>query len=241
MIDVKNNLGYPNLISTSVSWLPMDSEELFDYNYKNNRKKIEKYNWTKNSITYKFNKFGFRSDEFGEGDSIVFLGCSFTIGIGVPANVHFSNLVATELNLNCYNLGIGGGSNDCCFRLAYYWLAKLKPKICVYVEPEDTRFEIKCEIEEKYQFGNYNVQDIGSLQSPLKEFYPYWLYNDANSFLKKQKNLLGIQKLCDNNSIKFIHTDNKFVEIDYARDLVHPGIKSNANKAQKILNKITVQ
>ena len=74
--------AYPDLKNKTVSWLPMDTKELFlkHQNNKDTRKKLKELNWTEDSIEYKFNSQGFRSDDFNsKGESIVFLGCSHTI------------------------------------------------------------------------------------------------------------------------------------------------------------------
>lgn len=235
---LEDSLGYPDLRSRTVQWLTSDTEDLYDSNYRHQRQKLEKLGWTKDNVNYTFNSYGFRSEEFDNSNSIVFLGCSHTLGIGLPVHEIFATQVASKLKLKCYNLAIGGGSTDTCFRLAYYWLEKLRPKICVYVEPEETRFELKYTVNDKNQFVNCNVSSINSLCSPVKEFYRLWLLNDSNSFLKKQKNLLSIQHICLQNKIKFVKSNVEFVNEDFedrARDLIHYGIKTHKLKADNIL------
>jgi hypothetical protein len=137
--------AYDHLKNQTVSWLPMDTKELFLEHQSNDdtRKALKKLNWTEDNVKYKFNSQGFRSDDFNsKGDSIVFLGCSHTIGIGINFEDTASYIVSRQLGYNCFNLGMAGGSNDTCFRFAYHWIEKLHPKIVVIMAPDVNRVEI---------------------------------------------------------------------------------------------------
>ena len=117
--------------NTSVNWLNTDSREEFLKNLKNDHAKLVKNGWIKNPISYTFNSEGFRSEEFTQDDSILFLGCSVTMGIGLPLVDIFPTKVSTALNLKCQNLGLAGTSSDTAFRLALHYLEKLRPKVVV--------------------------------------------------------------------------------------------------------------
>ena len=93
-------------------------------------------------ITYTFNSYGFRSDEFEEdNDSIIFLGCSHTMGVGLPSNRVWCHLVASSLGLRYFNLGIGAGSLDSAFRVFSEWYPIIKPKY-VFLQKPRPRAEI---------------------------------------------------------------------------------------------------
>ena len=137
--------AYNHLKNQTVSWLPMDTKEVFLEHQSNDdtRKALKKLNWTEDNVKYKFNSQGFRSDDFNsKGDSIVWLGCSHTLGIGINFEDTASYIVSRQLGYNCFNLGLAGGSNDTCFRFAYHWIEKLHPKIVVIMAPSIYRFEI---------------------------------------------------------------------------------------------------
>jgi len=137
--------AYPHLAGQEVNWLDTDSAEQYSANYNdtNKRKLLEKLRWTKHNITYTFNSNGFRAPEFKKNEpNIVFLGCSFTVGIGLNISDTFSHNVSQSLGLQNYNLGKGGGSNKTAFRVGHHWIPKLKPKIVVLMSPEITRSEI---------------------------------------------------------------------------------------------------
>ena len=229
MID--DYVAYPSLKGQELKWLSKDTEELFDENMSNDKQRLrlEKFGWTKDSITYKFNDQGFRSDEFdSSGNGIVFLGCSFTVGIGVPWENTFCKIVSDDLKLKCFNLGLGGGSMDSCFRFASYWLEKLKPKIVVLLEPNKDRKEIK-------KHGRYRTEM--AVNHTYKDFYKDWISEEQNSNLSREKNFLAIKYLTNKINTKFISffSDSQDGE---ARDFAHGGINWHSIKARYILNEI---
>lgn len=239
--------AYPRLSNTKQSWLSMDTKELYAKNnsIEKQRQLLEKYGWIANSFDYVFNSHGFRSDEFVEDSgSVVFLGCSFTLGIGLPYENTFAKIVANQLNLNCYNLGLGGGSHDSCFRFAYYWLEKLKPKIVCMYEPPRERTEVFADnVLHQFYPGilfetenkKFKIKNI--LDSRL--YYKIWLNDKDNNILNVEKNIHAIENICRNLNIKFIKIKNTGKSfIDYARDLVHPGIETNREIADTFLNLI---
>jgi len=234
MID--DYVAYPFSKGQELKWLTTDTEKLFDKNMSNDktRKKLNDLNWTKDSITYKFNDQGFRSEEFdSSGNSIVFLGCSFTVGIGVQWEDTFSKIVSDDLKLKCFNLGVGSGSMDSCFRFAIYWLEKLKPKIVVLLEPDKHRKEIK--------ISKHTYRNEMSNHHIYKKFYKDWILEEQNMNLLREKNFLAIKYLSNKINTKFIsmtfgadgqNTDRK------ARDLAHSGPDWHSIKARYLLKEI---
>jgi hypothetical protein len=151
-----------------------------------------------------------------------------TIGIGLPITDTWATLVADQLNLNCYNLGIGGSSNDTAFRLSYTWLEKIKPKIVVFCQTFAERLEIW-----------YSAGIISNIAKESPNFYNHWLSNNNNSDLNKIRNRLAVNHLCDQLNIKFICVDVKDIpDLDRARDLAHRGVKSNFEFSKFVLNRI---
>lgn len=239
--------AYPHLSNTKQLWLSMDTKELYAKNnsIETQRQLLEKYGWTENSFDYVFNSHGFRSDEFVEdNNSVVFLGCSFTLGIGLPYQNTFAKIVADNLKLSCYNLGLGAGSHDSCFRFAYYWLEKLKPKIvCMYEPPRDrtevfadnTLFQFYPSVLFNSKMSEYKTKNM----LDTRFYYKIWLADTNNNILNVEKNIHAIENICRNLNIKFIKTKNTGKNfIDYARDLVHPGIETNREIADTFLNLI---
>jgi len=211
-------------------WFGTDTEEHYRYNLHAHKSILESSNLIDVPITYKFNSEGFRCDEFSSNPSIVFLGCSFTMGVGIPVSHTFPKIVSSKLNLHCANLGVGGSSNDTAFRLAYFWLEKIKPKIVVLLTPEVTRVELLDKNKETHFQPNRKIHD---------PFYLKWILVEENGLLNREKNSMAIQYMSDQIGAKFIRLPAKDMpNLDsYARDLCHPGTAANAVMANMILEK----
>ena len=128
-----------NLPSSEQYFLQTDSEENYDIN--------QPSNYTKTSIKYKFNSYGFRTNEFILPKTlpvILVLGCSFTLGIGLKEEdtwpTIFQQTYFPEYTL--YNLGLGGASADTVARLAINFIPILKPDIVAVFWPNMCRYEI---------------------------------------------------------------------------------------------------
>jgi hypothetical protein len=218
-----------------LDWLRMDTKERYESNLKNEttRNQLIEHGWINNKFTYKFNSNGFRSAEFATSESIVFLGCSFTIGIGLPEDKTFASIVSRSLNLDCYNLGQGGSSNDTMFRLARHWVPKIKPKLVVLMSTFPNRYELKTYA--KYiNFMPHNSKD--------DKHFKLWTIFDENAILNKEKNVLAIESICQRENIKLVNLsmEKDFINLkdNSARDLFHAGIASHALTAENILSQI---
>ena len=100
--------------------------------------------WKDRSITYKYNNLGFRSDfDFLPGmHGDIYLGCSFTEGIGLPLECAWPTLLSNYLKTPGFNLGIGGYSIDSCFRhLVAAYRYGLKFKRVFLLAPPANRYE----------------------------------------------------------------------------------------------------
>jgi hypothetical protein len=224
---------YSKYANQTLSWLPMDTEKRYLDNLNKNYDLLKKYNWIGTDISYKFNSYGFRSDEFSHDPGIVFLGCSYTVGVGLPVESTWSHIVSTKLNLKRYNLGIGGASNDTAFRLGHHWIPQLQPKLVIFLSTEPTRTELHT----ASMVENIGVDEDVYTNSA---YYKEWITNQANVDMNYEKNLLAIKQICSEHNIKFRH--EKFSNIkktaQLARDLAHPGIESNKLIAGYFLSKL---
>lgn len=223
-------------------WSGTDSKVNYENNCRTNPKAMEF--WKDKKISYRFNKYGFRSSDFQESDNnIVFLGCSHTVGIGLALSDTFSYLVSKELGMNLCNLGCAGGSNDTAYRMSKFWIPQLKPKIVVYKVVQQHRFEFK-------MYGN-NIQFWQGFH-PLKEnkkvcdknfgdYYEQWALHDENSEYNRSKNIDAVETICRRNGAKLVVMEEKNRKRQFcrpenrARDLQHPGIEENKVEAMEIL------
>jgi len=222
---------YSQYANQTLYWLRVDTKERYEKNLLEKRHLLEKNNWIDKSFTYKFNSHGFRSDEFTEKPTIMFLGCSLTFGMGIPVENTWCSLIAEELKLIPANLGISGSSADTAFRLCHGYIDLIKPKIIVFINPPEIRTEY---------FNNEEwPENLGIWYNKDSEIFVKWSLDENNNYFQMQKNILGIKAMCYERGIKFVYGDQKLIpRIDLARDLLHPGIESNKKFAKIILKKI---
>ena len=95
-------------------WNGSDSKD----NFLNNANEDKMAYWKDKSIEYKFNNLGFRSDvDFHPKDhGAVFLGCSFTEGVGLPLEYTWGYHMSKYLDEPFFNLGIGGKGIHAAYR-----------------------------------------------------------------------------------------------------------------------------
>ena len=75
-----------------------------------------KYNNVVNLDKIKFDVYNWNGEFSLKENQAVFLGCSFTAGIGLPdSNTHYSTLVAKHFDKEILNLAVPGGSNSLIF------------------------------------------------------------------------------------------------------------------------------
>jgi len=223
------------LANQETNWNGTDSEELYQKNLVKNRSQLQQYNWIDCSITYKFNSHGFRADEFDSpGPNVLFLGCSHTLGVGLPVESTWPHIVSTKLKLKNYNLGVGGSSNDTAFRLAHYWIDRLKPDLVCFLSAERTRLELQTDGDQIYDLS---VWPIGFPM--IDNFTKRWLSNDTNGNMNYLKNTLAIKQLCSDHGIKYVQEEaSRICAIDKARDLQHYGEKTHRGIASMFLSKL---
>jgi hypothetical protein len=238
-------------IDTTVNWCPGDFEELFDANMADPKKRavLEKFGWTKDNVSYTFNKHGFRADEFTDGvnDSVLFLGCSLTAGIGVDLESSWTYKVASSLGLRHYNLGVGGGGPDMCFRLAHHWIPRLRPKYVMMLMPMAGRMEILADKAIVHLLPNSlkHLERTG-LREKIEPFYNGWLSHPANTDMHILKCSMGVQTICNSIGAPLIEIPVDKLELEtlmgpegwtgtIARDLLHPGKEWHQAVADKFL------
>ena len=226
---------YKNYANETVQWLVGDTQAQYKYNLEHHYNQMTELGWVDSDITYKFNSFGFRCEEFTDAPTAMFLGCSHTVGIGLPVESIWAEIVATKLKLKCANLGQGGGSADSSFRLCHGYIDIINPKIVIYLGPPSGRLELFTDGRPK-PYGPWGV----AVESDDNKTYRTWTMNENNSILNQEKNLLAIKQLCANRNIKLMHISWLDIEQlgDFARDLGHFGRSTHSMFAHKLLNLI---
>lgn len=241
-------------------WFPTDTMEKWEKNMASPviRESMIHNGWDKiDSILYNVNIDGFRdstSDSFlryqGHNDKFgIALGCSCTFGIGLKTEQTWVHKLSQLLGISILNFGIPGGAPDTSFRLASYWIEKLRPSFVIYVEPPPGRFEM---IE---YHGNCTNCHLGN-PAKYDAFFKDWLVNEYNWKLDYKKNQMAMELLCIKYDIKFYHYSvnsdldclgrGRFrINEPYdlrerlARDQSHPGPKANELFAQRLAQEIS--
>jgi hypothetical protein len=232
MLDFNYNSPYKKYANQSIDWCPMDTEVLYQTNLKQNYDKLYSNGWINSNFKYTFNSDGFRCEEFTNEPSIMFLGCSNTLGIGLPINTVWTELVSKKLNLRCANLGIGGAASDTSFRLCHGWIDKINPILVIFLSPPGYRLEL---------VNNHSIELLGLHTTEYKDFLKKWNQDNNNNYFNSLKNELAIKSLCNHRGIKYLHfKSNALQEIqsDFARDLAHTGPKTHQSFANHVINSI---
>jgi len=106
--------------------------------------KLERIVNTDIELDYRFNQYGFRTNDWNDNqeECYVAFGCSNTLGVGIPEDSRWSNLLEDHTGKKVFNLGIGGGSADTVTRLAMGWLQEIKPTKVFVLWPPLHRWEL---------------------------------------------------------------------------------------------------
>lgn len=211
----------------------MDTQTRYLKNLRNNPADLKRFDWINAVIDYDFNSHGFRCPKFTEDPTIMFLGCSFTIGIGLPYEDIWPTLISKKLKMRSANLGIGGSGPDTAFRMCLAYIDKINPKIVIHMINPGIRFEL---------LDDYRIDLLTAMDSNNVKLYQRLFADENNYFFNLQKNTLAIKMLCSERNIKFLQIESKDYikssEPSLARDLVHEGRNEHKNAAEKILEKL---
>lgn len=229
----------------TLDWLPSDTEENFKKLIEDPKhlEYFQEQGWLEpGAITYKINSHGFRSNEFDpEKRSIVALGCSYTIGIGLPLTDIWPTMVGEALELEVYNLAYGGVGADTCYRLAEYWVPLLKPELVVMLAPPKSRIELLLDLN-NLKAEVFLPSSESSLFSDKDMFLKNWFADEENANINNRKNKLAVQQLCANLGIQCLTYDahdymaRSREEVGYARDYMHAGRRGHEMVFEKIMS-----
>ena len=225
-------------------WFPTDTQELFNKNLQTRRQELEDNGWLEHKIKYQFDDLGFRKQIKNSFEKdILFLGCSFTFGIGINYEDSFTNIVADTLEMNNVNRAVPGSSNDTAFRLCKEYLQRKMPAMVIVNSPSPYRLELFSEQDGKHQ--SHNILPFQRRGEPIlrsTDFEcPIDFFDERISQLNREKNILAMEMLCVRNKIKFLNVNTEDMMVrDFGRDLAHPGVKSNQKFAEIILKSLSI-
>lgn len=225
-----------------------------------NFQKYQPNPYTENDITYKYNEYGFRSDNFINSKyRLVFLGCSITEGIGLPLEETFSHLIYTQIKKEIgedfpyWNLGLEGCGLDSITRCYYNFYKQLKPHVVIVLFPS-YRLEyfhqnwksilVNDDIDNVFYKNphlidpnviTYNIEkNLAILDLLLEKTNTALIWDRWDGFDNVNTSKLETFKnYADSWQIAFSKTKNS----NLARDGKHPGKKTNEEFANMLLNK----
>lgn len=175
---------------------------------------------------YDQNSLGYRSPEFTNNVDLVFAGCSFTYGIGIPENGIWGSIIAQKLNLSYNNVSISGASIPWIVRqLMAYFKEYGNPKTLLCLFPNPTRILFTSNLEilssddgylEESTSDNYDKKSVYNTDlcrvSSIKDRSkyskkPYKLEDVFNIDMAIQismQNIRMLEQYCDSSGIKFL-------------------------------------
>jgi hypothetical protein len=237
----------PDLANQTFNWMTPDTEE----EYKKNNK-ITDVLYGPTDITYTYNNYGFRCDNFDSWENypyrILFAGCSMTEGIGLPLQDSWAkqvhSMICERMNFNIpfWSVASAGAGIDHMVRYIYNIKDLLKPQIIISYLPDKVRrerwnedrwsawsldllVEKNTRIMLDERFIMYQTEkNLAMLNMILKELDCYFLYSSSMNDFK-------ISDYVDSHRI--IHRDHIPEQYDVARDCIHAGPKTNKIMAER--------
>jgi hypothetical protein len=219
------------------AWHNGDNQDIFE-----SKSKAHQDYWNARPITYDLNKYNLRCGEFppeGNRESITFLGCSHTEGVGQNKECTWPYLVTQHFNLEEFNLGIGGSGIDTAFRLYSQHQPILKSKYTVMLTPSYTRYE---EVHDDYfQYrGIWNLPKMPIIKHHILKT----LLTDKATYMNNLRNITAIHQVAaETDSKLFIFDVSVYHELlmrtDKARDAAHGGDKCHKVFADSVIKTIS--
>lgn len=212
---------------TQTKWSGADSLDKFKQN-------PEFAKWKDIDITYDYSNEGFRTYDFDSliGKEVdVALGCSHTMGVGLPVDCVWPSLIEKSRPRPMLNLGLGAGATDTVARILTNITGLFQINTVFIFWPEFQRFE------------TYSDEKAGFVLPHNSLLEHTWNMDQNISLHRFYKNKLIID-LLGHNTVN--HTYNAFFKVfreyqnlDYARDGMHFGPETHKLIAKLFLDKST--
>lgn len=132
-LEFNRRFGFSRLAPhTRATWMPSDKESTWMDNQDDpiTRERLARCGWTADNIQYRYNNYGFRSDddfEVGSSGGVIYLGCSLTEGIGLNVEDTWAYRMHANLGGRFYNLGQSATGIETQYRLMRAWVPMLRP------------------------------------------------------------------------------------------------------------------
>lgn len=212
-----------------------DHEKSFKHNLE---KQPHEWYYRNCSITYELNNLGHRCkniDDINLDNYILFTGCSYTEGIGLELEKTFPYLTATNLEIDYYNLALGGTGIDVMTHNLMMWIHTVKklPKALIIMWPQTTRYTL---LQKDPNFLSLELPS--TINANSKKFM---VMGEQLNFFETvrcmSEKIINAAYTC-----KTINLETDILQQgDKARDLCHAGILSNRAVAGQLVQTIRVE
>lgn len=176
-------------------------------------------NWIPNyqEIVYDHNEQGFRCDSFSAESQlpILFLGCSFTEGIGINLEDVWSYKLLekikqhTNIDIPYWSLAVGGSSIDLQALYLYTFIDQLKPKYIFFLLPPVERRLFRA-FTKPIMFSAWGTTSplapLSSSQSNIIDQARQLLLDPDYGILESLKSLMFINELCNRHQTKVFYS-----------------------------------
>lgn len=220
-----------NLKSGMRNFLSPDEEKRWLWLVKNEKN----YNWKDTDVIYNINSLGYRSKEFKHKEACnLYLGCSHTLGEGLPLENTFAYLINQHLDdYALYNAGVRGASPEDCFRRLQTFLHCNIKRVFFYV-PHRARRSFFL----NNQWQTLSMKKDWKFFSKCKPLFSS-LYSVEYEQLMFDMAIRATKMLCVENNIPIYMLTHRDLRCTRdARDWSHWGIESHRNLANKFIDMI---
>jgi hypothetical protein len=217
-----------------------DSKELFE---KHLESQPDDWYYRYNTVNYTLNTRRYRTSEFNTIDwcnSVVLLGCSNVFGTALDDNDTISSQLAKLINKPVINLGVAASSIQYSVYNSIILSSGYPTPLAVV--------QLWTGYDRCMLFDNVFIENFGSWNMEPGNYMDLWNKNTnsiASALMFREiSKQLWINKTIYYEASSFKSTTDIFHNcvhlpvIDYARDLMHPGIKTVALIAEHIAEKI---
>lgn len=237
---------------THYKFISPDDKSTFEFNIETNIKSLQDDNWIDDNdnlidIDYRINKQGFRCDHFSDEEGILFLGCSFTFGIGLHEHQTWAYKVAEHFGVKCWNLGIPGHGFDI---HSYFVNCHLKEElpnvkaICMLQTPPDRISLLQDRGDEIMLQDYFTILDANTEEKHTILHRDFIQSIELTYDMNHLKNRKSIENYCKIHDMPFVYLDVNSTLSDFymkpsnARDCQHHGETENTHIANKVIEKL---
>lgn len=226
----------------SLSFFDCDTPEVFSQ-----QKKLKNLSYGPNDITYDFNSEGHRCSSLDSisDNYILYTGCSNTFGTGLPLKETYSYLTSKHFNTRYYNIALRASGNDLIFYNLSLFLKNVTtlPSLIIIQPTFLERFYIEYKNYLKV-IGHWNFESLppSSLRNYVNyisdPMFKFNVFNNLKNNTLNYLNILNIPSILI-SSDWYEGEEVRLNLLDKARDANHPGVESNKDLSQQLINYIS--